>query len=518
MATRFALRPRAAIAAAALLAASFTGIRSAPATPVDLPARGGFVDPVLLGQVETAPAIAIIAFDEHHTTRSALLSYLGDHGIQAHAFSALPIAYTCAANLDALRTLADAPGAMSVYANEPLEPALDKSVPTAKNGDPHAEWDGLGVTGKGVGVAVLDTGVDGTHPDLQNGTRTKLNVRVVTSHRDIFGPYQDPCVKDIYIENVQDSETTSGHGTHIASVAAGDGTVSGGRYTGVAPGSDIIGVGIDDTFTPVVQSDASTPPTTLSLLGAIAGINYIELWGIDAGPLVVKVILAGWVQSGLYDPWHPMALAIHDLAELGINIVFPAGNDGPQPSDCSAAATCHFNEWGASPDAITVAATPKTSRTILEQYSSRGDPAPRTFHDETFRYEPLVAAPGTNVVAARRLGFAPFVQPPGSLLGAHGSGAIGLDRRYVALTGTSVSAGHVAGAVALMQQAAVRAKGCYLTAYQVRDILRATATAIPGTNPWDVGAGAVDITSAVYAAISAPRIFSENPWMCPPAS
>ncbi|MFN2545642.1 MAG: S8 family serine peptidase [Actinomycetota bacterium] len=480
----------------------------------------GFVDPTLIREVATGlPATVLIGFDERRTTGPQLVSYLRDQGISAQSFERLPVAYACAGSLATLRTLASAPGTRSLYADAQLETALDKSVPTAMNGDPHNVWDGLGITGKGVGLAVIDTGVDATHPDLQYGLRTKLNVRVIVGHRDLLPPPADPCVQDTYTASLQDSEISSGHGTHMASVAAGDGTVSGGRYTGVAPEATIMGVAIDDTVTPNVRTDATGTPTGLSLFGAIAGLNYVALNGIQDGvsPAImqVKVILAGWVQHGLYDPWHPMALAIHDMSELGIITVFPAGNDGSDTSDCSTADTCHFNMWGASPDAVTVAATPKTSRTILESYSSRGDPLERTFHDATFRYWPLVSAPGTNVVAARRPGIAPFLQPPGSFLGAHGDGSVGLDRRYVALTGTSVSAAHVAGAVALMQQAAVQAKGCYLTTAQVRDILGSTATSMPGYAQWQVGRGDVNITAAVLSARSAPAIHNPEPWMCP---
>jgi subtilisin family serine protease len=207
---------------------------------------------------------------------------------------------------------------------------------------------------------------------------------------------------------------------------------------------------------------------------------------------------------------------IHDFAQLGISIVFPVGNAGPAMSDCSAAETCYINTWGAAPDAIDVAATPNRSRVILESYSSRGDPSPYHFHDETFRYEPLIAAPGTGVVAARAtVAVAPYFQPPRSFVGAHGDGTVVLDRRYVGLTGTSVAAAHVAGAIALMQEAAVRASGCFLTPAQVRYILTSTATPIPGQSTANVGAGMIDVSAAVYAARSEGPIYSPDPWMCP---
>ncbi len=81
----------------------------------------------------------------------------------------------------------------------------------------------------------------------------------------------------------------------------------------------------------------------------------------------------------------------------------------------------------------------------------------------------------------------------------------------------SVAAAHVAGAIALMQQVAVEASGCYLTAHQVLDILRSTADPMAGYQDHEVGAGALDVTDAVArASVGGPR--SIDPFMCPRSS
>jgi subtilisin family serine protease len=234
-------------------------------------------------------------------------------------------------------------------------------------------------------------------------------------------------------------------------------------------------------------------------------------------PLTAKVILAGWTQDGLHDPWHPMTNIVRDLGWYGMNVVFPVGNEGPTQSNCSSAQTCHFNSFAVGEMAIGVAATPKESDATLEPYSSRGDPSVREERGETFRYEPMLSAPGTGVVAARRPGLAPVAQLPGSNLGGMPHSEVGLERRYTPLTGTSVAAAHVAGTIALMQEAARKASGCYLTAKEVIDILRSTADSMPGYQTHEVGAGALDVTDAVARAMvgGAP---SQDPWMCPPAS
>jgi serine protease AprX len=502
-----------------------------PAMPAEAPLSLAKIDPVLTSEVALeGVAPAILAWDRTQADHAQVASYLRQNNVDAHLLSGLSVAFACAGSSADLSMLAAAPGAVSVWGDRALEPALDESVRTAFNGDPNTIWQNQGYTGKGVAIGVVDTGIDATHPDLQSGTRTKLNVRVLTSKHDVTGPYADPCgISDTYTEQLSDSELTSGHGTHLASVAAGDGTVSGGRYKGVAPGADLVGVGVTESTTlqtSVCASEQGCAPeqeTYLSLSGAIAGMNYILATGLEGCyapycpelvPVRAKVILAGWVQDGLLDPWHPMAWIVRDLGWYGINVVFPVGNEGPAASDCSAAATCNFNAYAAAQGAIGVAATPKLSDATLESYSSRGDPIVRQARGEPVRYAPTLSAPGTGVVAARRPGTAPFAQLPNSNLGGKPHSDIGIDRRYVPMSGTSVSAAHVAGAIALMQEAAVKANGCYLAAERVINILRATADPMPGFQAHEVGAGALDVRGAVSAARSGGPS-SSDPWMCP---
>jgi hypothetical protein len=105
------------------------------------------------------------------------------------------------------------PSVKKVWLDGGIKPALDRSV--AQIGAPEA-WR-IGATGKGVKVAVLDSGYDATHPDLKD--------RVIATK----GFTQDNDVID-----------RIGHGTHVASTVGGTGAASNGRYRGVAPEADLM--------------------------------------------------------------------------------------------------------------------------------------------------------------------------------------------------------------------------------------------------------------------------------------
>ena len=474
-----------------------------------------YVDPNLLTQVAAKPSPAILAWDDQTTTRAEVGSYLQQTGIQHHVFSALSMAIGCATRASDVVALAGAPGAISVWGDEQMTPTLDRSVPTAFRGDPGVVWSGLGITGEGVGIAVLDTGIDGTHPDVEFGRRIVLNARVVVSHLEIMGPGNDSCYPDSFQEDIPDSETVSGHGTHMASIAAGDGTASAGRLKGMAPEADLIGLNIAEQATPEVDSDVD-----VSLIRFIAAANYVISRALEGGPTIAKVALLGWTSTGLFDPWHPHYLSVRDLYDFGISVVMPVGNGGPGASSCDSADTCHFNRLAVGQYPIAVGATPKDFGGQLEDYSSRGDPTQREARGQWVSYEPTLVAPGSYVVAARRAGLAAFAPPLPTRypLGAAGAGVNNdlTNPQYQALTGTSVAAAHVAGTIALMQQAAVEAKGCFLHPGQVKSILEGTATPIGGYQRWEVGSGAVNATAAVFAARQVAAFRSADPWVCPP--
>jgi subtilisin family serine protease len=228
-------------------------------------------------------------------------------------------------------------------------PAAGKPSPLDRNlvqiGAPVA-WD-AGLSGAGVRVAVLDTGVDADHPDLAGRVAAEANFT------------GSPDVSD-----------HNGHGTHVASLVAGTGEASGGARRGVAFGATLLsGKVLDDRG---VGSFSSI----------IAGME----WAAAEGAGVVNMSLSSGFASTGRDP---LSLAVDALtASHGVLFVASAGNTGPGPTTIGAP--------GAADAALTVGAVDRHDR--LADFSSRG---PRL---GDLAIKPDLVAPGVDIVAARAAG------------------------------------------------------------------------------------------------------------------
>ncbi|ONI72487.1 hypothetical protein BWI15_16885 [Kribbella sp. ALI-6-A] len=214
---------------------------------------------------------------------------------------------------------------------------------TAQIGAPEV-WK-TGATGAGVRVAVLDSGVDATHPDLAQ--------RVVASRSFVDG------------EEVVDR---NGHGTHTASTVAGTGAASDGKERGVAPGADLV-VG------KVLGDNGSGP-----ISGIIAGME----WAVRTER--AKVINMSLGTAAWHTQDDPLSQAVNRLsAETAALFVIAAGNSGNTPYTVSAPGTADA--------ALTVGAVDTSDQ--LAGFSSVG---PRMLDDGL---KPDLTAPGVDVLAAR---------------------------------------------------------------------------------------------------------------------
>ena len=325
-------------------------------------------------------------------------------------------------------------GVERIWLDGVAQVTLDESVPLI--GAPEA-WQ-AGYDGTGVTVAVLDTGIDADHPDLAG--------KVVAS---------ESFVGDTTVDG-------HGHGTHVASTIVGDGAASGGQYTGVAPGADLM-VG------KVCTDDGSCPFSAI-----VAGME----WAANNGADIVSLSLGG----GPTDGTDPQAQAVNNLtASTGALFVIAAGNDGPTPETVATPGTAEA--------ALTVAATTKAD--AMAGFSSRG---PRI--DGALK--PDIAAPGVSIVAARAAGT---------------SMGTPVNDRYTAANGTSMATPHVSGAAAILAQ-----QHPDWQAGQLKAALMSSSHDA-GHTVYEQGAGRVDVARAtsqqVYATTASVDFGAIDPGQTP---
>lgn len=377
-----------------------------------------------------------------------------DPGQGLGAFETLPmVAVKTLVTPELIETLkVNLPGLVSVYQDAPLGYKLAESV---KFIGADVARETYSVTGKGVGVAVLDSGVDGMHADLKHVAK---NVKLV-------GPITDVGAGGYLYVDTPNSDTTSGHGTHVASTIGGSGAASAGSARmrrGVAPGATLIGVGAGEG---------------LSILYALQGFDYLMKPEVRE-TYNVRVISNSWGSSGEFAPYNPISLAAKRAYDAGMIVTFAAGNEGPGADT--------LNPYSASPCVISVAAGDKKG--YLAGFSSRGRPGDALVH-------PDVTAPGVRISAARALsGVAATTVPDAD------------NPQYSTISGTSMATPHISGVIALMLEANPK-----LTLDGVLAIFKKTSRPMYYTEPnqttvkqrelWEVGYGYVDANAAVREAV-----------------
>ncbi|MFD3971733.1 S8 family serine peptidase [Streptomyces cyaneofuscatus] len=303
---------------------------------------------------------------------------------------------------------------------------LDRSV--AQIGAPTA-WK-AGYTGKGVKIAVLDTGVDGTHVDLKGKIVAAKNFT------------KSPDLKD-----------RIGHGTHVASTAAGSGAKSGGKFKGVAPDAKLLAGKVlgDDGF-----GDDS---------GILAGME----WAVAQGADVVNLSLGGMDTPEV----DALEAAVNKLsATKGVLFAIAAGNEG------SGAGT--VGSPGSAEAALTVGAVDVNDK--LAGFSSRG---PRAGDGGI---KPDVTAPGVAITAASAKG--------SEIAKEVGESPAG----YLTIDGTSMATPHVAGAAALLKQ-----QHPEWTYQQLKNVL-ASSTKPGKYTPFQQGTGRIAVDRALTQTVVSEQV------------
>src|SRR4030043_620511 len=378
---------------------------------------------------------------------------------------------------------------MKVYASSetPLRPHQTsigdaKNFPPATNSIPQNPWFGEypcflnestsiikanelwadGITGQGVIIAILDTGINKYHPDLDD-----LDDDPVTCDPKVLA--EQAFIEDPFIE-VGDPMDYNGHGTHVSSIAAGTGGTGGMSYYGTYFGGELF----NGTIWPGTERGAA-PGAYLYNVKVLnsAGWGYdswivagIE-WAVDHGADIISMSLGGSPAGSPEED--PMALALETATEQGVVCVVAAGNDG--------FGYFYLGTPGYDPKIITVGATTETNE--LADFSSRG---PEQFE---LHAKPDVLAPGACIVAAFSA-FANFA-------------LLGYQIFYWELSGTSMATPHVAGSAALLLQAFPGA-----TPYAGKSAIMLGAEDL-GLDPMAQGAGLLNVAKARELMNSAPK-------------
>ncbi|RJU98533.1 MAG: hypothetical protein DWC10_03035 [Candidatus Poseidoniales archaeon] len=262
------------------------------------------------------------------------------------------------------------------------------------------EWDG-----DGTAIVDLDTGVDAGHPDYDylepwTGEKTLYSAK--------YGPTG-------WVET-KNSDTSSGHGTHVGGTIAGNGDASSGRRAGVAKGGQLIALGTGDGA---------------SIFAAEQGLEWTYAHSIPGqNQHHVRVVSNSWGTDGDYDPNGVIAALTDRLTyENGVAVIFAASNSGGSGAECSG--DLRTNVYANTPSAISVAALTHDGSAVTS-FSSRGC----MNQQHTW---PDVGAPGRDIWATA---------PRGTAIDA--TTRTQGDLYYMSISGTSMATPHVGGMAGIL--------------------------------------------------------------------
>ena len=365
------------------------------------------------------------------------------------------------ATLDALPQVASAHDDRPAWAADYLSTKATGADVTQKS---------LGLTGRGIGVAVIDSGITSWHDDLTPGDNRAYpyaNQRVAKFVDFVNGqtmPYDD-----------------HGHGSHVAGIILGNGFDSRGRQSGMAPDASLVSLKVLDADG---KGTISRIIAALDWVAANAGTYNIRVVNLSVGAAVTQ---SYWID--------PLDLAARRLTEKGIVVVAAAGNLGQNADgqrQYGGILAPGNAPWVLTVGASSTEGTLRAQDDIVAGFSSLGP----TRGD--YLAKPDLVAPGRGVLSLAVPGSTLYQNNADYLVS--GNVKIGYPA-YLSLSGTSMAAPQVSGAVALMLEA-----NPTLTPNLVKAILQYTARVDANYGPLQEGAGFLDVLGAVRLS----RFYASN--------
>lgn len=264
-----------------------------------------------------------------------------------------------------------------------------------------------GITGKGITIAIMDTGIYPYHGDFMDSSGKSR----IKGFLDFIRYGSNPPFK-----SWDNSYDDNGHGTHIAGIAAGSGRVSNGLYRGIAPESSIL-------MLKVLDSKGNG-----NMEHVLPALEWLLLHQYDFSINVVNISVGTRIPKYTREDSQLIQL-VNQVWRQGMVVVAAAGNDGP--SDYSIGAP------GISRKIITVGSSddyqPSPRGGLLSNYSSRGP-------TESCVKKPDIIAPGSGIISCSRPQHSLFFNSSYPSFGGN----------YIQKSGTSMSTPMISGAAALL--------------------------------------------------------------------
>ncbi len=300
-------------------------------------------------------------------------------------------------------------------------------------------WSLDGLKGLGMTIAVVDSGMA-----LTKDTGDRLFLSVNFNH------------------SYHDSSDRFGHGTFVGSVVAGDGTASNGTVMGIAPQSRLLSVRVSNDQGASIESDVVASLQWILENKDIFGIRVVNL---SLNSSVAQSYHTSPLDAAVEILWFNGIVVVVSSGNTGAGMIYPPAND---PFVITVGAVDDMGTIGLSDD-------------VMASFSTYGT-------TEDGFGKPDLVAPGKNIIAL-------LPDNPRLTMGIQHP-ANRVNGNYFRMSGTSISAPIVSGAVALLLQYEPA-----LTPDQVKYRLMATAAGVanwPGYDPLLAGAGCLDIYAAVH--------------------